>query len=160
MRRRHRLDHRASYIVYGRLQRATSVIDEGTPDYPDKDRWWSIVDAASVTILYTPRPRSAPHEVRAGVRAEHDPRRCGCWVGRRADQPRGLDLVSRAHRRRPHARSSTLVADRDRDDHDHAAAGDHDAEAGLGDQPFPGVEADVFDKPATRSGPAAAATSC
>ena len=41
---------------------------------------------------------------------------------RRADQPRGLDLVPRAHRRQslPHRRH--LVADRDRRDHDHAAA--------------------------------------
>jgi acetyl-CoA synthetase len=43
-----------SYIVYGPLaNRATSVIYEGTPDYPDKDRLWSIVDDYGVTILYT-----------------------------------------------------------------------------------------------------------
>ena len=31
-----------SYIVYGPLcNRATSVLYEGTPDYPDKDRWWA-----------------------------------------------------------------------------------------------------------------------
>jgi acetyl-CoA synthetase len=43
-----------SYIVYGPLaNRATSVIYEGTPDYPDKDRFWSIVDKYKVTILYT-----------------------------------------------------------------------------------------------------------
>ena len=34
-----------SYIVYGPLaNRATSVLYEGTPDYPDKDRFWSIVE--------------------------------------------------------------------------------------------------------------------
>ena len=33
-----------SYIVYGPLCNcATSVIYEGTPDFPDKDRWWAIV---------------------------------------------------------------------------------------------------------------------
>jgi acetyl-CoA synthetase len=43
-----------SYIVYGPLaNRATSVIYEGTPDYPDKDRFWSIVDKYEITILYT-----------------------------------------------------------------------------------------------------------
>jgi acetyl-CoA synthetase len=30
-----------------------SVMYEGTPDHPDKDRWWSIVERYGVTILYT-----------------------------------------------------------------------------------------------------------
>jgi len=43
-----------SYIVYGPLANgATSVIYEGTPDFPDKDRLWSIVERYKVTILYT-----------------------------------------------------------------------------------------------------------
>jgi acetyl-CoA synthetase len=43
-----------SYIVYGPLANgATSVMYEGTPDFPDKDRWWSIVERYGVTILYT-----------------------------------------------------------------------------------------------------------
>src|SRR3954452_24293506 len=43
-----------SYIVYGPLcNRTTSVLYEGTPDFPDKDRWWSIVEKYGVTILYT-----------------------------------------------------------------------------------------------------------
>ncbi len=43
-----------SYIVYGPLANgATSVIYEGTPDYPDKDRLWEIVERYNVTILYT-----------------------------------------------------------------------------------------------------------
>ncbi len=43
-----------SYIVYGPLMNgATSVIYEGTPDHPDKDRLWQIVDTYGVTILYT-----------------------------------------------------------------------------------------------------------
>jgi acetyl-CoA synthetase len=42
-----------SYIVYGPLANgSTSVMYEGTPDYPDKDRWWSIVERYGVTILY------------------------------------------------------------------------------------------------------------
>src|SRR5207253_6518779 len=33
-----------SYIVYGPLANgATSVMYEGTPDHPGKDRWWEIV---------------------------------------------------------------------------------------------------------------------
>ncbi len=43
-----------SYIVYGPLANgATSVIYEGTPDFPDKDRLWSIIERYKVTILYT-----------------------------------------------------------------------------------------------------------
>ena len=43
-----------SYIVYGPLaNRATSVLYEGTPDHPTKDRFWEIVDRYGVTILYT-----------------------------------------------------------------------------------------------------------
>ncbi|HEY5258892.1 MAG TPA: acetate--CoA ligase [Candidatus Baltobacteraceae bacterium] len=43
-----------SYIVYGPLANgATSVIYEGTPDFPDKDRLWSIVERYKVSILYT-----------------------------------------------------------------------------------------------------------
>ncbi len=43
-----------SYIVYGPLaNRATSVMYEGTPDHPGKDRFWSIVEKYKVSILYT-----------------------------------------------------------------------------------------------------------
>jgi len=43
-----------SYIVYGPLANGlTQVIYEGTPDTPDKDRWWSIVEKYGVTVLYT-----------------------------------------------------------------------------------------------------------
>jgi acetyl-CoA synthetase len=43
-----------SYIVYGPLcNGATSVMYEGTPDYPDKDRWWEVAERCGVTILYT-----------------------------------------------------------------------------------------------------------
>ena len=42
-----------SYVVYGPLANgATSVMYEGTPDFPDRDRWWSIVERYGVTILY------------------------------------------------------------------------------------------------------------
>ena len=42
-----------SYIVYGPLANgATGVMYEGTPDHPDKDRWWSIIERYGVTILY------------------------------------------------------------------------------------------------------------
>jgi acetyl-CoA synthetase len=43
-----------SYIVYGPLcNQTTSVLYEGTPDFPDQDRWWAIVERYRVDILYT-----------------------------------------------------------------------------------------------------------
>ena len=43
-----------SYIVYGPLANgATVVMYEGSPDWPDKDRFWDIVERRHVTILYT-----------------------------------------------------------------------------------------------------------
>jgi acetyl-CoA synthetase len=42
-----------SYIVYGPLANgATSVMYEGLPDFPDKDRWWATIARYGVTILY------------------------------------------------------------------------------------------------------------
>ena len=53
-----------SYIVYGPLcNGATSVLYEGTPDFPDKDRWWELVERYGVTILYT-----APTAIRAHMK--------------------------------------------------------------------------------------------
>jgi acetyl-CoA synthetase len=43
-----------SYIVYGPLANgATSILYEGAPNFPDKDRWWEIIEKYKVTILYT-----------------------------------------------------------------------------------------------------------
>jgi acetyl-CoA synthetase len=43
-----------SYIVYGPLANgATSVMYEGSPDHPGRDRWWDIVERYKVSILYT-----------------------------------------------------------------------------------------------------------
>jgi acetyl-CoA synthetase len=42
-----------SYIVYGPLANGcTSILYEGAPDFPDKDRWWSIIEEYKATILY------------------------------------------------------------------------------------------------------------
>jgi acetyl-CoA synthetase len=50
-----------TYIVYGPLaNHTTSVMYEGTPDFPGKDRLWSITEEYGVTILYT-----APTAIRA-----------------------------------------------------------------------------------------------
>ncbi|SDC18690.1 acetate--CoA ligase [Natrinema hispanicum] len=50
-----------SYIVYGPLALGTTtVMYEGTPDYPDRDRLWEIVDRNAVDVFYT-----APTAIRA-----------------------------------------------------------------------------------------------
>jgi len=50
-----------SYVVYGPLANgATVVMYEGSPDWPDKDRFWQIVEELGVTIFYT-----APTAIRA-----------------------------------------------------------------------------------------------
>jgi acetyl-CoA synthetase len=42
-----------SYIVYGPLSSgATSIMYEGTPDYPARDRWWEIVERYRVSLIY------------------------------------------------------------------------------------------------------------
>jgi acetyl-CoA synthetase len=63
-----------SYVVYGPLQNgATVLMYEGAPDWPQKDRFWDLIERHGVTILYT-----APTAVRAFMRwgpdwpAKHD----------------------------------------------------------------------------------------
>jgi acetyl-CoA synthetase len=63
-----------SYIVYGPLANgATAVMYEGTPDWPEKDRFWEIIAKYGVTILYT-----APTAIRTFIKwgpdwpARHD----------------------------------------------------------------------------------------
>jgi len=50
-----------SYVVYGPLANgATVFIYEGAPDWPERDRFWSLVERYGVTVLYT-----APTAIRA-----------------------------------------------------------------------------------------------
>jgi acetyl-CoA synthetase len=53
-----------SYVVYGPLANgATIMMYEGAPNFPDLDRFWSIIERHRVTIFYT-----APTAIRAFVR--------------------------------------------------------------------------------------------
>jgi acetyl-CoA synthetase len=53
-----------SYIVYGPLaNRATSIVFEGVPNYPDPGRFWDVCDKHGVNIFYT-----APTAIRALMR--------------------------------------------------------------------------------------------
>ena len=63
-----------SYIVYGPLANGTTTLMyEGTPDYPDRGRFWAIVAKYGVNVLYT-----APTAIRTFMRwgadwpAKHD----------------------------------------------------------------------------------------
>jgi acetyl-CoA synthetase len=50
-----------TYVVYGPLANgATVLMYEGAPDWPEKDRFWKLVEGYGVTILYT-----APTAIRA-----------------------------------------------------------------------------------------------
>lgn len=62
-----------SYIVYGPLSNgATVVMYEGAPDYPEKDRFWRIVEKYKATIFYT-----APTSIRSFMRWGIEwPQRC------------------------------------------------------------------------------------
>ena len=43
-----------SYIVYGPLANGvTQVLYEGTPDSPERGRWWDIIEQYGVTLFYT-----------------------------------------------------------------------------------------------------------
>jgi acetyl-CoA synthetase len=62
-----------SYVIYGPLANgATTVMYEGTPDFPDKDRFWRIIEKHGITICYT-----APTAIRTFMRwGEQYPSRC------------------------------------------------------------------------------------
>ncbi|HEV8347682.1 MAG TPA: acetate--CoA ligase [Vicinamibacterales bacterium] len=53
-----------SYVVYGPLANgATVLMYEGAPDWPQKDRFWSLIEQYGVTVFYT-----APTAIRAFMR--------------------------------------------------------------------------------------------
>jgi acetyl-CoA synthetase len=53
-----------SYIVYGPLANGTTtVMYEGTPDFPDRGRFWNLIDKYGVNIFYT-----APTAIRTFMR--------------------------------------------------------------------------------------------
>ncbi|TYL55028.1 acetate--CoA ligase [Nocardioides sp. BGMRC 2183] len=57
-----------SYIVYGPLANGvTQVLYEGTPDSPERGRWWKIIQDYGVTLFYT-----APTAIRSFMKQGHD----------------------------------------------------------------------------------------
>ncbi|MFK8030433.1 MAG: acetate--CoA ligase [Gammaproteobacteria bacterium] len=58
-----------SYIVYGPLaNRATTLMFEGVPNYPDYSRFWQVIDKHNVSVFYT-----APTAIRALMREGDGP---------------------------------------------------------------------------------------
>src|SRR6266545_3783104 len=122
------------------IMHTTGVLYEGAPNFPEKDRWWEIVERYKVTILYT-----APTAIRTFMKwgedwpAKHDlsslrllgtvgePINPEAWVWYQTNIGGGR-CPGGGH----------LVADGDGDDPDHAAARGDRHQAGLGDVPVPG----------------------
>ena len=114
-----------SYVVYGPLANgATVLMYEGAPNQPEPDRFWEIIEKyRRDDFLHGADGDPRVHEVGRSVAGEARPVvPAAARLGRRADQPRGVDVVPRADRRRPLPDRRHLVADRDRRDHDLAAA--------------------------------------
>ncbi len=58
-----------TYVVYGALANAaTTLMFEGVPNYPDVDRFWSVIDKHAVDVFYT-----APTALRALMRDGDEP---------------------------------------------------------------------------------------
>jgi acetyl-CoA synthetase len=125
-----------SYIVYGPLANGASVLMyEGAPDFPDRGRFWQLIEKYGVTILYT-----APTAIRAFMRwgtewpAKYDMRtlRLLGSVGEPINPEAWMWYYDHIGGGRGH-----VVADRNRRHHDHAAARHHDYQTGQRDGAVP-----------------------
>lgn len=57
-----------SYIVYGPLSNGSTIfVYEGTPDYPDRDRFFELIEKYKITVFYT-----APTAIRSFMRWGND----------------------------------------------------------------------------------------
>ena len=131
-----------SYVVYGILANgATTLMYEGVPTHPGPGPLLGHHRAPPRDRSSTPRRRRSARFIRLGDEHpnKHDLsslRLLG--TRRRADQPRGVDLVPPRDRRQALPDRRHVVADGDGRDHDHAAAGRDRDEARLGDAAVPG----------------------
>ena len=152
-----------SYIVYGPLANgATAVMYEGTPDTPGQG---PAVGHRRALRRHHPlhRAHRHPHVHEVGRRGAREARpvvAAAARLGGRAHQPRGVDVVPRAHRRRPLPDRRHVVADRDRRHHDLAAArAPPPPSPGSATFPLPGIGAEVVDEARQAGRARAAATS-
>ena len=136
--------HSSSYTGRGQWSDVGDV--GGCPRLSHKGIWWELIERYKVSISSTARRRD-PRVHQGGAQWPEQARSllaAPARLGGRADQPEGLALVPQGDRRRTLPDRGHLVADRDGRDHDHAAAWHHGHQAGLGDKPFPGVQAQVL----------------
>ncbi len=144
-----------SYVVYGPLANGASILMyEGAPDWPDRDRFWALVEEYGVTVMYT-----APTAIRAFMKwgtepvERHDlsslrllgtvgePINPEAWMWYYQNIGKG-QLPDRRY----------LVADRDGAHTHHHAAGDrHDASGICGEAPARDQRGDHWTTPAMRS---------
>ena len=152
-----------SYVVYGPLANgATVLMYEGAPDWPQKDRFWQLIEENGVThFLHGAHGDPRVHEVGHRVAREAQPQQpAPARLGRRAHQPRSVDVVPGAHRSRTLSDRRHVVADGNRTHPDHASARPHHDKAGLGDARVPGHQRRRFATPTAsgslKAGPARA----
>jgi len=139
-----------SYIVYGPLANgATTLMYEGTPDHPDKDRFWRIVEKYGVTICYT-----APTAIRTFMKwGEEYPKRCDLSslrllgsVGEPIN-PEAWVWYWKVIGGGPLSRRGHVVADRDGPHPHHTPLPALTVlKPGSATLPFPGIDAEVLDE--------------
>ena len=123
-----------THIVYGPMANGvTQVMYEGSPDWPRQGP--PVAHGGEVWCHHLPhRAHGHPHLHALGDRVSRRPRPEqpeAPGLGGRAHQPRGLDVVPRAHRPPELPDHGHLVADRDRAPADHSVPGRHHSQAPL-----------------------------
>ena len=139
-----------SYVVYGPLANgATVVMYEGSPDWPDKDRFWEMIERHGVSVFYT-----APTAIRSFMRwgtewpQRHDMRtlRLLGSVGEPINPEAWMWYYDHIGGRRCPG-GGHLVADRNRADSDHAAPCHHPDETRVPRRDrFPGIAAEIVNE--------------
>jgi acetyl-CoA synthetase len=145
-----------SYVVYGPLSNGTTVLMyEGAPNYPEPDRFWSIIERHRVNIFYT-----APTAIRAFIKwgeqwpLKHDlsslrllgtvgePINPEAWMWYRELIGKGrCPIVDTWWQTETGAIMITPIP------------GATPTKPGSGTQPFPGIEADVMTRDGRAVGP-------
>jgi len=123
-----------SYVVYGPLALGvTEVMFEGAPDLLGDLR-----EARRHRVLHGADGDPRVHEVGHGAAGEARPQKAAPARHRgRADQSRGVDLVSQEHRRRALPHRGHVVADGDGRDHDYPPPRNHENETRFRDRSLP-----------------------
>ena len=122
-------------MVYGPLANGASIVMyEGAPDFPQRDRFWEIIDRYKVTIFY-----SSATAVRAfmawgmeWINAHELDQPAPARDGGRTHQPGRVEMVFRSHRKESLPHRGYLVANGNRLDPDFSAARRHAHQTRLG----------------------------